>query len=398
MSRGLRFLILNTDYPVFIRWLYAQHPGLEKQPCEEQMQARVESLFGVADFYSSNLRKLGHEAWDIHANNEFMQKAWAKEHGIRIEAQAETSQWRQGLWKALRVAPATVPRQIKAWLRSLLLTECPSNKEGWFYEILEAQIKHYKPDVLLVISMPPIAALFLREMAPYVRLLVGQIAAPLPPEKDFGCYELILSSLPNIVKHFRHNGIPTELQRLAFEPRILSRLKNEGSKIPVSFVGSLSHNHKGRILFLEHQAHHLDIHIWGQGIGSLARDSRIRQHYRGESWGIEMYQILRNSTITLNHHIDIAESYANNMRLFEATGVGTLLITDWKVNLHGMFEPGKEVVAYRTPEECIELVRYYLEHGDEREAIAHAGQARTLREHTYYQRVQELVDIVRKYL
>jgi hypothetical protein len=39
----MRFLILNTDYPEFLSWLYAQHPGLEKQPYEEQMRARNES-------------------------------------------------------------------------------------------------------------------------------------------------------------------------------------------------------------------------------------------------------------------------------------------------------------------------------------------------------------------
>ena len=48
------------------------------------MRVRMESLFGVADFYSGNLRKLGHEAWDIHANNEFAQKAWAREHGVQL--------------------------------------------------------------------------------------------------------------------------------------------------------------------------------------------------------------------------------------------------------------------------------------------------------------------------
>jgi spore maturation protein CgeB len=110
-----------------------------------------------------------------------------------------------------------------------------------------------------------------------------------------------------------------------------------------------------------------------------------------------MFQLLRNSRITLNHHGDIGP-YANNMRLYEATGVGTLLITDWKANLQEMFEPGKEVVAYRTPDECAELIQYYLEHDEERKAIARAGQERTLREHTYYQRLQELVDIVRRYL
>ena len=94
----------------------------------------------------------------------------------------------------------------------------------------------------------------------------------------------------------------------------------------------------------------------------------------------------------------MAGSYANNMRLFEATGVGALLITDCKENLSEMFEPGKEVVVYRGAEECVELIRYYLEHEEERQTIAAAGQQRTLREHSYYQRMKELVEIVRKYI
>ena len=63
----MKFLILNTDYPEFLRWLYIQHLGPEKHAYEEQMWARVESLFGVADFYSRNLRKLGWEAWDVNS-------------------------------------------------------------------------------------------------------------------------------------------------------------------------------------------------------------------------------------------------------------------------------------------------------------------------------------------
>jgi len=82
--------------------------------------------------------------------------------------------------------------------------------------------------------------------------------------------------------------------------------------------------------------------------------------------------------MTLNQSIF---PHATNMRLFEATGVGILLITDSKVNLNELFELGKEVVAYRSPEECVELVQYYLEHDREREDIARAGQERTLQEH-----------------
>jgi spore maturation protein CgeB len=44
------------------------------------------------------------------------------------------------------------------------------------------------------------------------------------------------------------------------------------------------------------------------------------------------------------------------------------------------------------------MVRYYLDHPDEAEAIARAGQARTLREHTYQSRMVELNSILSKYL
>ena len=101
--------------------------------------------------------------------------------------------------------------------------------------------------------------------------------------------------------------------------------------------------------------------------------------------------------MNISCHIDIAP-YANNMRLYEATGVGALLITDYRDNLRTLFEPGKEVVAYSSAEECAELINYYLENEEERKAIARAGQERTLTEHTYYERIKQLVDIVHKYM
>jgi spore maturation protein CgeB len=110
-----------------------------------------------------------------------------------------------------------------------------------------------------------------------------------------------------------------------------------------------------------------------------------------------MYEILNASKMTLNHHGDVPP-YANNMRLYEATGVGTLLLTDWKINLSEIFAPGREVVAYRTVDECADLIQHYLNHAEERESVSRAGQERTLSQHTFLHRMQELVDVVHKYL
>lgn len=392
----MRFLILNADYPDFLRWLYAQHPGLQTQSYEEQLRVRAESLFGVADFYSSNLRKLGHEAWDIRVNNEFIQKAWAKEHGIRIEQRTLMEQRVESVLLRSRAVFAKTPlRYLKPIFRPILRSE--DSLPVWFYNILAVQIKHYKPDVLLNQAMDCISSSFLKEMKPYVRLLVGQIAAPLPAEEDWRCYDLVISSLDNFVDYFRRLGLASERHRLGFEPRVLDKLDQVIQKsITVSFVGSLSQAHTERRGILESLYRQVDLQVWGMVDQDLS--TFVGKCYKGEAWGYDMYRILQNSKITLNHHGRWASCYANNLRLYEATGVGTLLVTDWKVNLHEMFEPGKEVVTYRTPEECVELVQYYLSHDVERESIAKAGQQRTLREHTYYQRMQELIAILRNYI
>src|ERR1700756_913861 len=85
----MRILVLNADYPRFLAWLYRRQPGLENAPYAAQMAARNASLFGVADFYSRNFAALGHPAAEIHVNNRWLQSAWAREHGMRIEAAPE---------------------------------------------------------------------------------------------------------------------------------------------------------------------------------------------------------------------------------------------------------------------------------------------------------------------
>ena len=394
----MKFLILNTDYPEFLRWHYAQHPGLERESYQEQIRVRMDSLFGVADFYSHNLRNLGHEAWDIHASNRFMQEAWAKEHRVRAGGLLPCSGRRAGFHRVVaRLAVRSPLRYLKSSFRSEPLSA--ERQPDWFYEILRAQIDHYKPDVLLNQAMDAGIGHFLKEMKPSVRLLVGQHAAtPLPDSAGLDGYDLVVSSFPPTVDRFRQQGIPAELNRLAFEPRVLARLKREKRCHGVTFIGGLYRIHSSRVGFLECVCAQLpETSIWGPGVDRLSPASVIRRCYMGQAWGREMYEILHNSRIALNHHGDIPP-FANNLRLFEATGVGALLITDWKANLRDMFEPGKEVMTYRTPEDCAELIRYYLDHEDERATIARAGQERTLQAHTYPKRMQELVEIVRKHL
>jgi spore maturation protein CgeB len=82
------------------------------------------------------------------------------------------------------------------------------------------------------------------------------------------------------------------------------------------------------------------------------------------------------------------------MRLFEATGAGAMLITEAAPNLADYFEPGHEVVTYDGPADLMEKLRHYLEHDEERKRIAAAGQARSLRDHSYGKVIARLSEIL----
>jgi hypothetical protein len=389
----LRVLIINTDYPEFLEWFYATSPGLAEAPYADQLRARADSLFGIADFYSRNFKAIGWDAIDVHANNEIIQRRWAFEHGVHAEPAMPEMVIQAAEWMR-RIAAQTPLRHLKPMVRpALAVLDRPND---WLWDVLAAQFQEYQPDVILNTSLAGVSGRFLRDARSNHALIVGQIASPLPADASLREYDLVVSSLPNFVEYFRRAGVPSELSRFAFEPSILSRLQPSTRTIDVSFVGSLSPAHPERLALLKELAERRQIQMWGPLVEHLS--GAIAARYRGPAWGLSMYQILADSRITLNCHIGIAGSYANNMRLFEATGAGTLLVTDWKKNLDEMFAPGVEVVTYRTADECAELVAHYLENEADRREIAKRGQERTLRDHTYHQRVEELVEIFERHL
>jgi len=364
----MRFLIVDTYYKAFLDTFYAEYSDLSLKPYELQKCTLMEQCFGTADFYSANLQCLGHEATEVVANCRPLQLQWARERSISLRYKVKKRTYR-GL---------SIPRL----------------ETDWFYPLLLAQVKSYRPDVVHFQDPGNTDPAFPREIRQYVRLISAQIASPISPKADLKPYDIMLSSLPNFVERFRRQGLRSYQLNAGFEPRLLKRLK----ELPASnvvFVGGLSSSHGSRIQFLERVAQRIPVDWWGYGVENLAPNSRLRRTYHGPAWGLQMYEKLSSARITLNHHIDVAEDYANNMRLYEATGVGSLLVTDAKCNLPSLFEHGKEALAYRNAEECVELVEHYLTHNDERDLIAQSGRRRTLQEYIYYRRMEEFLEIIK---
>jgi hypothetical protein len=115
-------------------------------------------------------------------------------------------------------------------------------------------------------------------------------------------------------------------------------------------------------------------------------------------YGKEMYDTIASSKVVLNLHADSSPDYASNMRLFETTGVGSCLLTDWRKNINDLFIPEKEIMTFSSVEECIEKSEYLISHEKERNEIALGGHNRTFKEHLYEHRVSELIEIIEKKL
>jgi hypothetical protein len=231
------------------------------------------------------------------------------------------------------------------------------------------------------------------------KLIVGQVACPtIFNKKRLAAFDLILTSFPHFVERFKNIGIASEYFKIGFEASILDKLTAFPKKYDAVFVGGISRYHAAFIETFEYLAKNTSVDFWGYGAKKIPAGSPILAKHHGEAWGLDMYNILYNSKISINRHIDAAENNANNMRLYESTGVGTMLITDHKDNIAELFEIGKEIETYKTKEELAEKINYYLAHDNEREKIARAGQQRTLKDHTYEIRIKELISILNKYL
>jgi hypothetical protein len=315
----------------------------------------MDTFFGTADSYSYHLGLLGHEAHEVVANCEPLQLAWAREHGL-------------GSARGRRAADA----------------------------IVLAQARELAADVVYVQDLHYLRRETLRALG-RGRLLVGQIASAAPSAWRLRLFDLLLTSFPHYVERFRRLGVHSELFRIGFDERVLRRLGEHASTGGAVFVGALNRRrHRRGNAVLEQAARRAPIEFWGYGARGWPRDSPVVTRYRGEAWGLDMYRVLAEARIAVNRHIQEAGEYANNMRLYEATGVGTMLVTEDKVNIRDLFEPGREVVTYSDARGLADAVNHYLAHDDERRAVARAGQERTLREHTYARRMDELVAILER--
>lgn len=81
-------------------------------------------------------------------------------------------------------------------------------------------------------------------------------------------------------------------------------------------------------------------------------------------------------------------------RIYLATATGTPVVAGWTEGLDDHFEDDREVLFFRTSAEMMNRVEELLEDPGLRILVGRAGRERTLRDHTYSRRAQELMETI----
>ena len=290
---------------------------------------------------------------------------------------------------------------------------------------------------------------FIRKQIPSIKQVIGWCCFPYSVDhlNAFRTFDYLLTCTPGFVQDFTSSGIKSYLLYHAFEASLSEIIAQDNTfpEVDFLFIGSLLssagyHNARKEIiesllrtgvslhvhtkinkanlpyLLLKQGAYSAAIALKAIGLQRLLKvipglnkallfkgfpqtatySTELLKVVRPPLYGLDMFKALARSKVGFNIHIDVAGKYAGNVRLFEVTGVGSCLITDWKDNLHELFELDKEIMTYSSPEECIDKVKWLINNPRERNMISQAGMKRTLRDHTYARRAEQLHDIICK--
>ena len=351
----------------------------------------------------------------------------------------------------------------KSWAEEFKIKYNPKN---WFLEILEAQILKEKPDVIYNTTITVIPYSFIEHIKKKIKknilwvsyygvIRVGEFVR-------FKEYDLLLTGFRELEKELSNENQKYEFFPHYFDDKLCQSSFNSKRNKSLSFAGLLSANYAdGNIYLYRRQVVETLMELCNmetsselnddnnnpkeairqrickiryeiyQLLNSLPQPLRFLKLIRGlkevSQWevevkadhffnprlmkqvlppcfGIQLYESLNDSKITLNVHGNVNANYgrakfaAGNIRLFEATGAGCCLLTDHLPHLEEFFSADEEIVTFRNKGEAVEKAKYLMDNPSKAESIARKGHKKAWKYHSSKTRANQFTKILKKYV
>lgn len=106
-------------------------------------------------------------------------------------------------------------------------------------------------------------------------------------------------------------------------------------------------------------------------------------------------KIYNSSLISINVHEEYQRKFGGdcNERTFKIPLAGGFEITDDVACIHKYFKAGEEIVVAENKQDWFDKINYYIKNPDKRLEIIEKGKARVAKDHTYHNRVGQIIDI-----
>jgi hypothetical protein len=372
-------------YPEYLKKFYREHLNVQNMAYQEHMDEFFYDSFADGNFLEMELRKLGVEAETV-LFDENLQKKWREDFADKS-----------------------------------------------IYEIFLEQLKEYQPDVLWFQSADYFSAEQMSEIRSVLPKHAKMVLFSFSNISDeffrrSACFDEVYTGGERYARKMRENLPSVKVLSHAFPVQVLDRIQ-----APANIINSLSF--AGSFMFPIHGARMiscaevidagipLDVsgdvynsylpHTWKQKLRGIVKprkltpgEEKIRDAEKivervisPGMYGLEYYKFLAEHTVCLNGHIQAGiEGTAGNVRMFESTGVGACLLTNRVEENKSFFEPDIEIMEYSSKEELVEKARWLIDNPKEAQKIAKAGQTRTLIDHTYKNKAEQLDEYLCKLL
>jgi len=346
--------------------------------------------YGWPSDICKHMNKIGVETELFIGNAEVLQKKWASENGFDSYS---TSEWKK--------------------------------------EIVFEQIKQFRPDIVWLPGLFDYFGDFIRMIKPYCKKVVLWHNAPTPEKINLDGIDTLITTVPNIFPNSQKYFEKTIITTAGFSRTIPEKVGTVEKKFDLTFIGGFSIDHLDRLeclsFLLKNQ---VNLKVFGyvrippnpskyrkllnsvrllvnnfdfKGALKLFYPHRFNSYYKkiglikknhyGENFGLDMYRLLAQSRVTLNYHIDCAGPYSGNIRMFEATGMGTCLITNESPHNSELFKLGKEIMTFKNKEDLLYKLKNTNFKSSEIAKISEAGQKRTLQSHSIEKMFESIKDI-----
>jgi len=277
------------------------------------------------------------------------------------------------------------------------------------YADVSSLIAREHADALIVDNCFPYHPEFLRTLGVYkvLRTTDGPAAAY---DRDFAyvhAYDHVLFHSPAYSEQLdmrsklaalgakRADLWPLAVFDAAFDPsKSEDQLMECDRPIDVVFIGAL---HYDKMPLLSQLKKAFGRRFVMHGLTSWKRNLYYNATYGFPGWvsaaPFEQYvPLYSKAKIGINIHVR-GDYTVGNYRLFELPANAVMQISDGGDHLNSFFEVGEEIIGH-SHSDLIDKVNYYLEHDDERRAIARAGYRRVMRDHRLRIRMRQAADLL----